>query len=201
MSWIPVHSRGRFRPFQPRAGDVRITDIAHALSQKCRFTGHTDAFWSVGQHSLEVARLLPPRHRIWGLLHDAAEAYLPDIARPIKPHVMFETSPGRYEPMHRVEGRILDALGDRYGLPPRAELWPVVKHADDVLAVTEARDLMGVAGDLNDVWPRDDGAPWPAPLARRLRPRPMARVQADFLRVWATRTQGDSDEDMERSAP
>jgi len=64
--------------------DVRLPDIAHALSQINRFTGHTTYPISVAEHSVMVSRLVPPEHALWGLLHDASEAYLGDVARPLK---------------------------------------------------------------------------------------------------------------------
>lgn len=74
----------------PRAVDVRLVDIAHALSHLCRYTGHTRWFYSVGQHSWIMARALEtaypdrPAVALWGLLHDAPEAYLGDVTRPLK---------------------------------------------------------------------------------------------------------------------
>lgn len=70
----------------PRADEIHIADIAHALSQTCRFAGHTPVFHSVAHHSVLVADLLGPDQRLalWGLLHDASEAYLHDLTRPLK---------------------------------------------------------------------------------------------------------------------
>jgi hypothetical protein len=79
-----------FFPFHPNQYDINIRDIAHALSNICRYTGHVNKFWSVAAHSVEVS------HRVWrqtkdakialtGLMHDASEAYLVDVPRPLKP--------------------------------------------------------------------------------------------------------------------
>ena len=67
---------------KPEAIDIR--DIASALAKLCRFTGATASFYSVAQHSVVVARFLPDRLKPYGLLHDAHEAYLGDIATPVK---------------------------------------------------------------------------------------------------------------------
>lgn len=67
----------------PSPDEIDIEDIAFALSNKCRFSGHTQ-FFSVAEHSLSVAHRLPPELRLAGLLHDAAEAYLGDIPSPLK---------------------------------------------------------------------------------------------------------------------
>src|SRR5574342_1090607 len=73
-----------FWPLSPRLEDINILDICHALSNQTRFTGHTREFYSVAQHSCLVSDLLPEKFKLDGLLHDASEAYLMDLARPVK---------------------------------------------------------------------------------------------------------------------
>ncbi len=89
----PIGSPGKIRtysgrlvdPFNLAAEDVMISDVAHALSNLCRFTGHVRRFYSVGEHCLLVASLLTtPRLMLAGLVHDASEAYFGDMAGPIK---------------------------------------------------------------------------------------------------------------------
>jgi hypothetical protein len=82
----------RFYPLEPDPATIDVRDIAHALSLKCRYTGHSAFFYSVATHCVlladYVAHLgLPIDLRRWALLHDAAEAYLPDVASPIKDHL------------------------------------------------------------------------------------------------------------------
>lgn len=64
--------------------DIRLDDIAWALSNICRFGGHCHRPYSVAEHTLTVASLLPPHKKLFGLLHDAPEAYLGDVASPLK---------------------------------------------------------------------------------------------------------------------
>lgn len=76
-------------PLQLRAVDIRIQDIAHHLSQICRYTGACPHFYSVAQHSVYVSSLMwgeygTPEAAMAGLLHDAAEAYFNDLASPVK---------------------------------------------------------------------------------------------------------------------
>ena len=78
--FVSTFSGGRFHPLKPRIEEVRIEDIAHALSLKCRYSGQCARFYSVAEHSVLVAALVEPRWQPAALLHDAGEAYLADLA-------------------------------------------------------------------------------------------------------------------------
>lgn len=82
--WILTFSGERFYPFSPAPEEVKTKDIAHALANICRFNGHTRGFYSVAAHSVHVSRLVPPEFALEALLHDAAEAYVGDMVRPLK---------------------------------------------------------------------------------------------------------------------
>lgn len=129
--WFQTYTGVRFYPYDPRPEDVNIEDIAHHLSLLCRFNGAVRTFYSVAQHSVLVSRNVPPGMALWGLLHDAAEAYLGDMVRPLKMGM----------PQYRaVEERVLGAVAAKFLL-----LWPpsgAVKVADQVLLSTERRDLL-----------------------------------------------------------
>ena len=82
----------RFDPMQMTPEEVSLRDIAHALSLLCRGGGHMKYFYTVGLHSLNCAREAASRG--WSnrlvlacLLHDASEAYISDIIRPVKAHL------------------------------------------------------------------------------------------------------------------
>src|SRR6266700_4788978 len=83
--WIQTAMGRKFWPMDPRSGEVFIDDIAHALSMLCRFGGHCIRFYSVAEHSVLLSRVAEPRFKLWALLHDASEAYLADVPRPVKP--------------------------------------------------------------------------------------------------------------------
>ncbi len=70
--------------FEPDPELICIEDIAHALSNLCRFGGHTRRFYSVAEHSMRVANEVPYEYRLTALLHDASEAYMIDLPSPIK---------------------------------------------------------------------------------------------------------------------
>jgi hypothetical protein len=88
---IGLYKGGKFDFTTEGSDDLTIEVVAHALSQLCRFTGHTDNFYSVAQHSVYTARLLDmwgfPHYALWGLLHDAPEAVYGDHSSPFKKYL------------------------------------------------------------------------------------------------------------------
>ncbi len=131
--WIQTHSGRRFNPLNPNPDAIVIQDIAHSLSMMCRFTGHCKKFYSVAQHSVLVSYICDSQDAMWGLLHDASEAYLVDVPRPLK-------RSGYFEEYKRFEANMQEAVCKRFGLPVKEPA--SVKKADGQLLVTEARDLM-----------------------------------------------------------
>lgn len=168
--YIITFTGRRFWPLNPRIEDLCLADIAHALARKCRWGGHTRVTYSVAQHSVHVSQLVAQPCKRWALLHDAAEAYLPDICRPIKQ---------RYPELVAAEERILALVCRRWSLPP--VMPPEVKYADDTMMVTEARDLMGfdVAADA-----RTTGKP-PVADSRLVCPWSDESAEHVFLRTAA----------------
>lgn len=131
--FIQTRHRVAFYPLDPRPIEISIADIAHALSLQCRFTGHVRKFYSVAEHSVHVSRICDPAEALWGLLHDASEAYLCDVSRPIKR--LPEMAAYR-----AAEKNLQAAIMNRFGLAPDEP--PSVKHADTIMLGVEARDLM-----------------------------------------------------------
>lgn len=92
MSYILTYKKIQFYPLDPNIDDIDIDDISHALSLLCRANGHFRHFYSVGLHSINCAYEAKARgysqNVVLGcLLHDASEAYLADITRPVKKHL------------------------------------------------------------------------------------------------------------------
>lgn len=130
--WIETYTGAKFYPLDPRPGDININDIAHALSNICRFTGHVSEFYSVAQHSVMVSNLVSSQYAKWGLMHDASEAYICDVARPLK---LSEPM----KPYRQIEKRIMMVVAEKFGLCPAEP--SIVKEADNVAIRTEGRDF------------------------------------------------------------
>lgn len=81
---ITTYSGQWFDILRPEEYEYSIEEIAHALSNLCRYTGHSNRFYSVAEHSVLVSRIVPDHLALTGLLHDAGEAYLGDVASPLK---------------------------------------------------------------------------------------------------------------------
>jgi len=134
--WIQTYTGKRFWPFDPRPEEIDILDIAYALSNLCRFGGHCEPFYSVAEHCDRASYLVPPELALWALLHDAPEAYLGDVVRPIKHRPSLLRI---YGPMERA---LMFQVAQRFGLVPLAPEPRWVKWADEVMLRTEQRDLM-----------------------------------------------------------
>ena len=157
-------------PLNPDPDQIKITDIAHHLSNQCRFTGATKEFYSVAQHSVLVSHVCDPKDALWGLLHDASEAYLSDICRPVKRFTDWGAGYGD------VEIELMRAVGDAFNLPDLdPDSWGLgmplsVKKADDLLLRTEMRDLMpeGLSDTIPGEMLKEEITPW-TPKAAKLR--------------------------------
>jgi hypothetical protein len=82
--YLSTFTGKKFFPFAPHPEQIDILDIAHGLSLLCRFSGQCPYFFSVAEHCIYVANSLPTNLQLEGLLHDASEAYLADVPRPLK---------------------------------------------------------------------------------------------------------------------
>lgn len=167
-NWCETYTGKKFYPADPRVEEIDLEDITHALGNICRFGGHSSRFYSVAQHSIVVASLVSEENRLWALLHDAAEAYVGDIPRPLK--MMLPR-------FCDIESRIIEKIAEAWGLP--AEMPAEIKQADnfalfleatalgmdtkrwsldflfeikDPLQVQHAKDLISIGGFSGDYW-------------------------------------------------
>lgn len=126
-------SNGAYFDFlDPGASQWGVPELASALGKCCRFSGHCHGFYSVAEHSIHVASLVPPEHRLAALLHDAHEAFTGDITYPLKRLLGDVIKP--------IEARIDAVLFARFGVP--LPLPDTVKWADRVMLWQEQRHLM-----------------------------------------------------------
>jgi hypothetical protein len=132
---MQTFSGREFWPLDAHPDEVHIEDIAHALAHQCRYGGHVLRFYSVAEHSVRIARWLRPRYgrrvALWGLMHDAAEAYVADVPRPLKQHL------AGYKD---AEAGVMAAICKRYGLPP--DMPHEVHEADERILADEIRQNM-----------------------------------------------------------
>lgn len=153
----------------PTADMVDIEDIAHALSNLCRYNGHVEYPYSVAQHCCVVHDLLAADGadadvRLWGLLHDAHEAYTGDIVRPLKSLLR-----GLVAVEGLLDTAIRDAAGIHWVYPHGMHAIAAVKRADDIAYAWERRDVAYVPGcwDVPHVTlPAERLLPWQPMRAR-----------------------------------
>lgn len=156
-AWLFTHSGRRLYFLNPQADQIDLNDIAIALSRVNRFNGHTDVSYSVGQHSVMAAKEVLRRHgssreavrmALAALLHDASEAYICDIPKPLKPFIMGYAD---------IEDRLMQVIFERFGL---SDMWPMnadLKAIDADLLVSEMRLLMPNNPNVDDVLGDEQG--------------------------------------------
>ena len=110
--WIETFTGKEFYFLDPTPDSIDIRDIAHSLAFTCRYTGHSRRFYSVAEHSVLVSYLAVDP--LAGLLHDASEAYITDIASPIKPHL------ANYK---ELEDKIMDKIKNKLNLFDKLLFW------------------------------------------------------------------------------
>lgn len=134
MSYIRTFTGKLVDPVHLTPKDVCIEDIAHALSNQCRFSGHVRRFYSVAEHSVRVMKKckIDP---LYGLLHDASEAYLVDLPRPLKYHPEFAF-------YKTVEAHVQLQIEEKFGLVLLPEIDKELHIADKRMLATEMAGLM-----------------------------------------------------------
>ncbi len=180
--WIRTVSAKKFYPMAPHLNQYDIADIAHAIAHNNRYNGHMDHAYSVGQHSVLVAEqvleMWDVDEETWAanygsdewmeerskvglqaLLHDATEAYMPDMPSPIKlclPDFM------------EMEEKIKNSIMDAFDLPQ--EFHPLIEEVDKGIRGSEIKWLFtALKGD--DVWAEDIYeiviTPWPVAYTKQ----------------------------------
>ena len=171
MPAVSTKSGRRVSLLNPSPSQIVIGDIAHGLAHQCRFNGQTNKFYSVAQHSVLVASILPRELRLAGLLHDASEAYLGDVVQPLK-----DLLP-EYQ---AIEAKFCEVLGERFGVNLLHN--DAIKHADLIVLATERRDLMPM--DTSD-WSSIANI---TPMNRTIKPMSPEAASAQFMEMFFTLT-------------
>lgn len=148
--WMQTFTGRCMYPLDPRPDEITIEDIAHHLSLLCRYNGATRRMLSVAEHSVLVSLNVPRDHALEGLLHDASEAYLADVIRPLKKAPQFAASG---YPEH--EARLMAVIFEKFGVHSTPESAAAVKEIDDRIIHDEAAALMATPEQR---W-NDRGAP------------------------------------------
>ena len=174
MSKMNTYTGQRFDPLEMTPEDVSLRDIAHALSLLCRGGGHMKYFYTVGLHSLNCAREAAARG--WAdrvvlacLLHDASEAYLSDIIRPVKAHLSNYLE---------IEEQMMKTILTRFHLddltPGEQAMWHQI---DDEVLSQELKVLMNGEHEMI-----------PVPLSSEpdFRERPHEEVEEEFYQMAET---------------
>ncbi len=129
--WMQTATGRAFYPLDPRPMEIHIEDIAAALSKLCRYGGHCKRFYSVAEHCVLMARVASPSVAFEALMHDASEAYLSDVIRPVKSSLPEYLT---------IERRLEVAIAERFDLvyPMPAE----VKRLDNAILADECDQAM-----------------------------------------------------------
>lgn len=176
--WLTMASGASFDLAEQNERQVNINDIAVALAKQCRFNGASLQFYSVAQHSCVVADALKrhgPLVQLLGLLHDAHEAYIGDIARPVKRLI---ASVGAYNALQDLEETIQRTIHRAFRLPekPSKQFRDLVMMADEAALATELRDVMA---EPDRAW-KLKAKPLPTPIVSW----PWPRAEEKFLQKF-----------------
>lgn len=141
-NWMQTYTGRVFYPVSPLAEDIDPVDIAHSLALQCRYGGHVDRFYSVAEHCLLMSWWVEPKNALHALLHDATEAYVSDVPRPLKGHL----------PEYKdIEDRVWQEICKRFNVEPTMpeQVW----EADNRILLTERAALLS---STKHKWYQDD---------------------------------------------
>jgi hypothetical protein len=167
-NYISTFLGNRFYPLEGKVDRIDIVDICQGLSFQARFNGQANRFYSVAQHSIVVARLVPKQYFRAALLHDAAEAYLGDMVKPLKSLVPEFVA---------IEQRLMALIAEQFGVC--FDDYAPIKKADLIALATEKRDLMPKS---TEPWSYLAGV---EPLKPCIDAWPPEQARQAFLEAWA----------------
>lgn len=136
--WIGLLSGAQFNYNKPEESEVTLDDLASALSNICRFSGHLPVFYSVAQHLVNTSRIVPEEFAFDALMHDTAEAFTNDLPTPLKWALPI---------FKELEVKIEGAMAEKFGFNFPYD--PAVKKADTEMLI------------LEKLYVKKDDRPWP----------------------------------------
>jgi len=145
VNYILTNSGKKFNILNPDKDMITIEDIAHSLSNLCRYTGHLDRFYSVAEHSILCANIAlfggySEKMQMYALTHDFSESVVNDIARPIKQEIP------KYK---EIEDNIMKVMWEVVGIEePTEEEYKELKKIDNTALLLEMKQLSN--RDLSD---------------------------------------------------
>lgn len=131
--WVQTWTGTAFYPLDPTLESIKLLDIATALSKICRYNGHCSEFYSVAEHSVLVSENVKPEYAMEALMHDASEAYICDIPRPIKPML---------KGYKVIESNIMAWVYLKFKISPTIASRKEVGRVDTAILADEAKVLM-----------------------------------------------------------
>jgi len=143
--WITTFTGKQFYPAICSPDDISIKDIAHSLSNTCRFSGHCKTFYSVAEHCVRLSVLAPERLKIYALLHDAPEALtgFGDVSSMMKHETFYA--------LNALEDLILHKIFVKLDIPFMTNEDIIeLKKLEDYLLTAEVMDLM--PEDCQEYW-------------------------------------------------
>ena len=166
--WIQTFTGKPYWPLAPRAEDVDLVDIAAGLARTCRYNRQCLRFYSVAEHSILGAQFVPKEQRLAFLLHDAPEAILCDVPRPLK---------HRLQGYREIEAMNMRVIAQRFNL--KLPFAPIIKEIDERIGADEREQNMAP--------PR---LPWKhagdcRPLGVRLQFWSPDQAMAEFIRAFS----------------
>lgn len=130
--WMQTFTGKAFFPLAVNVEDIDEFDIAHSLAMQCRYNGHVSQFYSVAEHCVHMSYIVPEQDALWALLHDATEAYVGDMVRPLKKNIPI---------FSEIEDKIMEAVCEKFEL--HQNFMPdSVKEADNRIIENERLALL-----------------------------------------------------------
>ena len=173
MEHIVTFKGEKFTPLDPDINQIHIEDIAHSLSLMCRANGHIDYFFSIAQHCINCtneakARGYTTRVQLACLIHDASEAYISDITRPVKLYL---------EEYKGIEKKLQDVIYTKFlGAPLPVEEFTFINNIDNDMLACEFNSLMKKTRVFDNI-PKLQSTP-------SFEYRAQPEVETEFLKVY-----------------